>query len=220
MSRKIRETKKNFKVFCEGDTEYNYIDEMKRQLKVSIALKTVNMKGGGYRNFLDYLCTDGDMNCLAKFIIVDGDRAIKEEGEQKNLEKLIEYCNLQNKYERTPHFLVVNYPDFEYVSCLHTPEYKDKGQDVKQYIEKDMGYKSVNEFKADKRIYHVLNNAINSKELMLAALKKKCYFVVNQYTVNREQYTIKTKVICKWDKLGYKGSNINDFFDVLSQFNT
>ncbi len=47
MSRKVREIKKNFKVFCEGDTEYHYVDEMRRQLKLSITLKPVNMKGGG-----------------------------------------------------------------------------------------------------------------------------------------------------------------------------
>ncbi len=41
MSKKIRETKKNFKVFCEGDTEYNYIDEMRRQKRFSIAIKHV-----------------------------------------------------------------------------------------------------------------------------------------------------------------------------------
>lgn len=46
MSRKPRAIKKNFKVFCEGDTEYNYIDEMRRQKKLSIALKPVNMRGG------------------------------------------------------------------------------------------------------------------------------------------------------------------------------
>lgn len=51
MSRKIRTSRKNFKVFCEGDTEYHYIDEMRRQERLSITLKPVNMKGGGYRNF-------------------------------------------------------------------------------------------------------------------------------------------------------------------------
>jgi len=29
LSRKIRKIEKHFKVFCEGDTEYHYIDEMK-----------------------------------------------------------------------------------------------------------------------------------------------------------------------------------------------
>lgn len=218
MSRKIRKTNKNFKVFCEGDTEYNYIDEMRRQLKIAISLKTINMKGGGYSNFLDHLCIDGNTNCLAKFIIIDGDRAIKEEGEKKNLRKLLEFCDSQNKSERIPHFLIVNYPDFEYISCLHTPKYK--GQDVKQYIEKELGYKSMDDFKADKRIYHVLNNGINSKEIMLAALKRDCCFVLNEYKVNKKQYEIKTKILCQWDKLGCRGSNIDDFFAILNEFDT
>lgn len=216
MSRNKREIKKRFKVFCEGDTEYHYINEMRRQLKFSISLKPVNMMGGGYSNFLEYLYTDGTANCLAKFVIIDGDRAIKEEGEKKNLRELLEYCNLQNKCERTPHFLIVNYPDFEYVACLHTPKYR--GQDVKHYIEKEMGYKSIDDFKADKKVYHVLNNRINSKEIMLAALKKENCFVVNKYTVNQKRYTIKNRIVCEWDKLGYKSSNINDFFEMLHEF--
>jgi len=95
LSRKTRVTKKNFKVFCEGDTEYHYIDEMRRQKKLSIALKLVNMKGGGYSNFLEQIKIDGTANCLAKFIIIDGDRAIADEGERKNLRELLEYCILQ-----------------------------------------------------------------------------------------------------------------------------
>ncbi len=79
MSRKVREIKKNFTVFCEGDTEHHYIEEMKRQKRFTIALKTVNMEGGGYSNFLKKLKTDGNTNSLAKFIIIDGDRAISEE---------------------------------------------------------------------------------------------------------------------------------------------
>lgn len=84
MSRKVRETKKNFKVFCEGDTEYHYIERMRQEKRISIAIKTVNMQGGGYKSFLDKLKTDGTKNCLAKFIIIDGDRAVKEQGEKKN----------------------------------------------------------------------------------------------------------------------------------------
>lgn len=190
---------------------------MRRQSKFSIALKPVNMKGGGYSSFLDSLRTDGSKNCLAKFVIIDGDRAIKEEGEKKNLRELIEYCSSQNKYERIPHLLIVNSPDFEYVSCLHTPNYKE--QDVKQYIEKEMGYKSIDDFKADKKVYHVLNNRGNSKGLMLEALKKGSCFVINKYKIyNKKQYTMKNEIICQWDKLGCKGSNIDDFFGVLDQF--
>lgn len=48
MSRKTRATQKIFKVFCEGSTEHHYVDEMRRQKKLIITLKSVNMEGGGY----------------------------------------------------------------------------------------------------------------------------------------------------------------------------
>ena len=69
MSRKVRKIEKIFKVFCEGDTEYNYISEMRRQLKLSIALKPINMKGGGYSNFLDSVRVDSNTNCVANLLL-------------------------------------------------------------------------------------------------------------------------------------------------------
>lgn len=218
MSRKTRVTKKTFKVFCEGDTEYNYIDEMRRQQRLSITLKPVNMKGGGYSNFLEQVKTDGTTNCLAKFIIIDGDRAVQEDGEKKNLRELLDYCILQNQSGRIPHFLIVDYPDFEYIACLHTPKYK--GQNTAQYIIKELGYKDVDEFKADKKVYNVLNTNENSCTLMLLSLNKANRFVINNYSINKRQYDIKASTIYDWDKLGRKGSNINEFFEIVNSFNT
>lgn len=51
MSRPKRELRKKFVVFCEGDTEYNYIDAMRLEQGVELALKPINMKGGGYAHF-------------------------------------------------------------------------------------------------------------------------------------------------------------------------
>ncbi len=216
MSRKIRETKKNFKVFCEGDTEYNYINEMRRQQKLSIALKPVNMKGGGYSNFLEQVKIDGTANCLAKFIIIDGDRAVAEDSERKNLRELLEYCILQNRNRRIPHFLIVDYPDFEYIACLHSPKYK--GQNVVQYIIKELGYKSIDEFKADEKVYNVLNTNGNSYDQMLSLLRKENCFVFNNYSISKKQYEIKTSTMYDWNRLGRKGSNINEFFEVINSF--
>lgn len=219
MSRKIRTTQKNFKVFCEGDTEYNYMDEMRRQKRLSIALKPVNMRGGGYNNFLEQLKTDGTTNCLAKFIIIDGDRAIADDSEKKNLQELLEYCIMQNQSGRIPHFLIVNYPDFEYIACLHTPRYK--GQNVAQYLTKEMRYQSVDAFKADTKVYHVLNANGNSYEQMLPLLKKENCLVINKYSISKKQYEIKVPATtCKWENLGRKGSNINEFFEVINCFYT
>ncbi|MFG6336605.1 MAG: hypothetical protein K1W20_14305 [Lachnospiraceae bacterium] len=218
MSRKTRTTQKNFKVFCEGDTEYHYIDEMRRQKKLSITLKPVNMKGGGYRNFLDQVKTDGTANCLAKFIIIDGDRALVEKGEKKNLLELVNYCILQNQSGRIPHFLIVNYPDFEYIACLHTPKYK--GQNVAQYLIKELGYKSIDEFKANQNIYHVLNTNVNSSALMLSSLKKENCFIINNYAISKKLYEIKATTVYDLEKLGNRGSNINEFFEIIDSFNT
>lgn len=216
MSRRTREIKKNFKVFCEGDTEYHYINEMRRQLKCSIALKPVNMKGGGYKSFLDSLRIDGNANCLAKFIIIDGDKAVSEVGECRSLRRLIDYCILQNDSGRTPHILIVNYPDFEYIGCLHTPEYKD--QNIKQYITKEMGYVDVEDFKSDKKIYHVLNTNGNSSHVMLKKLRYENCFIMNKCIVNKSQFKVKVKTVYDWEKLGRRGSNINEYFEILNYF--
>lgn len=191
---------------------------MRRHKRLSITLKPVNMKGGGYSNFLEQVKIDGTANCLAKFIIIDGDRAIVEDGEKKNLRELLEYCILQNRSGKIPHFLIVDYPNFEYIACLHTPRYK--GQNVAQYIIKELGYKNVDEFKADKKIYNVLNTNGNSYVQMLSLLRKDDCFVINNYSISKKQYEIKITTIYDWEKLGRKGSNINDFFDVVTRFNT
>lgn len=167
------------------------------------------MKGGGYSNFLEKIKIDGTSNCLAKFIIIDGDRAVADDGERKNLQELLEYCILQNQSERTPHILIVDYPDFEYIACLHTPKYK--GQIVAQYITKELGYKNIDEFKANKKVYNVLNTNGNSYSLMLSLLREENCFVINYCSISKKKYEIKVSTVYDWEKLGRKGSNINEF---------
>ena len=43
MSRKERVLKKRYAIFCEGDTEYNYIDKMRKNQGVELVLKPINM---------------------------------------------------------------------------------------------------------------------------------------------------------------------------------
>lgn len=130
----------------------------------------------------------------------------------------LEYCMLQNRSGRIPHFLIVDYPDFEYIACLHMPKYK--GQNVAQYIIKELGYKNIDRFKADENIYNVLNTNGNAYTLMLTLLRKENCFVINNYSVNKKQYEIKASTIYDWEKLGRRGSNINEFFEVIGSFNT
>ena len=90
MSRKTRVLQKRFAVFCEGDTEYNYIDKMRKNQGVELVLKPINMHGGGYSNFLQKIKTESQSNYLAKFIIMDADRIATVPGELDGFKKLLE----------------------------------------------------------------------------------------------------------------------------------
>ena len=94
-----------------------------------------------------------------------------------------------------------------------------KSQNIAQYIVKELGYKNVEEFKGDDKIYNVLNTNGNSSDLMLSLLKRDNCFVVNKYSIKKNLYEIKISTIYDWEKLGRKGSNINEFFEVISSFN-
>ena len=156
MSRPERKLQKRFVVFCEGDTEYNYIDKMRKCRDVQISLKPINMRGGGYANFLKKIKTESQMNCLAKFIIVDADRLLKHYEERNSFQQLTDYCRLQNKKGTVPHFLIVNNPDFEYAACLHVPEYR--GQEVTRFLQTLLGFQSLEDFKKNKEVYECLKS--------------------------------------------------------------
>ncbi|MDD2959040.1 MAG: hypothetical protein PHR92_11025 [Lachnospiraceae bacterium] len=68
MSRPTRVLQKRFVVFCEGDTEYNYIDRMRKKQGVQLVLKPINMHGGGYSNFLQKIKTEAQSNLKAKIV--------------------------------------------------------------------------------------------------------------------------------------------------------
>lgn len=99
MSRPECKLQKRFVVFCEGDTEYNYINKMRgaKRQDVQIALKPINMHGGGYGNFLKKIKTEQQTNWLAKFIIVDADRLTKHYEEKDNFIRLTEYCRIRKE---------------------------------------------------------------------------------------------------------------------------
>lgn len=213
MSRPKRALRKKFIVFCEGDTEYNYIDAMRLKQGVELAFKPVNMHGGGYTSFLDEIKKEASNNCLAKFVIIDFDRVKKHSGELQKLKEIIEYCKLQNNSKRIPHFLILDNPDFEYIACLHMDEYQ--GQDVKKYIEQTLGFENIEKFKAKKDIYDYLNTKGNSYELMLSRLRGQ--IVINHYQINKTSFEIKiSKTDIKWDNESKRGSNINEFFSVIN----
>lgn len=212
MSRPKRILRKKFIVFCEGDTEYNYVDGMRLKQGVELALKPVNMQGGGYSSFLNEIKKEASNNCLAKFIIIDFDRVKKHSGELEKLKEIIEYCKLQNDSKRIPCFLILDNPDFEYIACLHIADYRE--QDAEKYIERDLGFGKIEKFKAMRDVYDYLNAGDNSCHLMLSRLRKK--IVINRYRVNKSNFEIKiTGTELVWEHGNERGSNINEFFEII-----
>lgn len=217
MSRKKRGIDKVFKIFCEGDTEHNYFEYIRKNKQVSLAIRPINMKGGGYASFLEKIEGDANSNCLAKFIVIDGDRALTVSGEKEALLKIINYCKVQNSSKRIPHILIIDFPDFEYVACLHT--FSFKGQNVEQYIKKELGYKDIDDFKADDKVFKVLvESGKGSIEQLLSSINPNTAVVNNVFTINKSQYEVSVDTKIEINNLGKKGTNFDEFYRVLNEF--
>lgn len=214
MSRRERVLKKRYAVFCEGDTEYNYIDKMRKKQGVELVLKPINMHGGGYSSFLVQIKKEAQTNYLAKFIIVDADRIKSFPGEKESFLKLLEYCKIQNDKGNIPHFVIANNPDFEYVACLHDSDYR--GQDTKGYIEKTWKFRDLGVFKSNTDIYDFLNTGKRSYMNLLEKLKKQEKLVSNSYDIKKKTFDISIKsTTFNSDLLDKKNSNIDEFFEVI-----
>ena len=214
MSRKERVLKKRYAIFCEGDTEYNYTEKMRKKQGVELVLKPINMHGGGYSNFLRQIKKESQTNYLAKFIIVDADRIVSVPGEKENFLKLLEYCRIQNDKGNTPLFVIADNPDFEYVACLHDKDYK--GQDTKKYIINTWGYKDMNAFKNDAEVYEFLNTGKKSFENLLEIIRRQDKLVKNRYEIKKKTFDIRIKSTeYNGDMLDQRVSNIEEFFDVI-----
>ena len=113
---------------------------------------------------------------------------MKHQGEKDSFLQLAEYCRLQNKKGTIPHFLIVNNPDFEYVACLHVPEYK--GQEVTRFLQTVLGFQSLEQFKKNTEVYECLNNGERSYQVLIQKIQGKDKFVKNTYSVKKKNFEI------------------------------
>ena len=187
----MRKLRKKFVIFCEGDTEFHYMDQMRKNQGDEISLQPINMKGGGYASFLNEIRTRANTNCIAKFIIVDADRISRNKGEKNGFLELMNYCRLQNQKRAVPHFLIVNNPDFEFIACLHNRDYR--GQSTNDYIVNQFGFKNLIQFKNNADIYNYLNSKNNSYLIMLDQIRKGPKIIKNNYVINKKMFEIEIK---------------------------
>lgn len=207
----IKSPKKKIKLFVEGDTEENYFKRLRKDNNVEIIYQEVNMKGGGYSNFLKMIKKSGDLGYIAVFVIVDMDKIYEDRG---SFNKLMEYCKTKNKSKKIPYFVVGTNKDFEFFACSHCPNYK--GQPTSQYITNQFGYKSVETFKSDPKIFEFLNKNNRSYTLALERLRKKQPYVKNEFKVMKQDMKISiSSTNQNEDALAYQHSNIYELFDII-----
>lgn len=187
---------------------------MRKNQGVELVLKPINMHGGGYSNFLQKIKTESQSNYLAKFIIMDADRIATVPGELDGFKKLLGYCRIQNAKGNTPHFIIMDNPDFEYVACLHSPQYR--GQDPHKFIESVLGAKSIAAFKGNADVYNFLNSGELSYQTMMESLRGKEKLLYNRYEIKKKNFDIMIKdTFFDVDFINKKSSNIEEFFDVI-----
>ena len=213
MGRKERQLKKTFVIFCEGKTEYNYFGAIK-SVNLDVVLKSVNMGGGGYKSFLEVVKKNSNLNRLATFIIVDGDRAQNIPKELAALKELQKYCDQQNRRDNeSPYFLIVNSPDFEYIACLHDPAYSEG--DTTRHIEKFFKFKNLDDFKKNTEIYKLLNSDSRSYQQMITKLESRPRMISTHFE-RKNVLIIFQNTTVDWRLINNKNSNIEEFFNIVT----
>lgn len=220
MSKSIanKEVSHKIKVLGEGDTECNYISGLKKICKTTFSFEEVDMHGGGYSKFIKKVNAVSPLNCIAIFIIIDLDNA---ESDKSNLDKLIRLSNTKARLSKIPYILIGNNFDFEYFACCHCDSYNHG--DTSQYIIKQLGYKSVNDFKSDPNIFTALNNDIKKRSFKIAIDKTKDKYNASNTFFKYDYNPIKKGAdivfkICtpkiNTDALISKHSNFIEFFKI------
>lgn len=205
------------RLFVEGKSENNYFREFGKKVNIEFVIEPIDMKGGGYSNFLQKIKEKGYQGCTAVVIIIDLD---KIDDDKANFEKLLKYCKTQNKNKGcpVPYILLGTYEDFEYFACCHSKDYK--GGDTSPFIIKNYKYKNVTDFKADSKIYDVLNNTKNNRSFNNACnmISKKSSYFNNKIepkgkngdiTIKLSSFSINEQVRTS------KNSNIHELFKLI-----
>lgn len=205
-------------LFVEGYTEKHYLEQLKKKENVKIEYETVNVKGGGYSAMLSQIKKVSDLGFLAKIIILDYDLARNEPTEKVNFGKIVDYCRGKNKHGRIPYILIANNFDFEYFACLHSKSYHDS--DTSKFIIQRYGYKCIEDFKSDTKVYDKLNSNGSSYQIARNTLKKqsKKTLVENNCKITHNGLNIKiinTKLSYFPEADTYKNTNMEDLLKII-----
>lgn len=219
-SRPKRTSAKRFVVYCEGETEFNYVNGLKAWLQtmdasIHIRIDSVCVGGGGYKKMLEKLRTEPDSNCIARLVMLDYDRCLSDAAERDAFRQLIQLSkSTAGGGRRVPVVLVVSNKDFEYALCCHDPKYSDGNTD--QFLCVEWGYKDVSKCKADKKVWDKAHAAARSHEIAIEHIKRRPKLVENLiHPVSKTLKVVLNEVNLHTANEHVVTSNLGDLFAVL-----
>lgn len=208
MSRKKRSVERKIKVFVEGHSEKNYIQELKHIKKLSIVETPVNLQGGGYTTFINALRKHSFEGYIATFLVLDMDRFLNDPNESKKFLELVTVCNQHNK-DKDCCFIIANNQNIETFFEMHFHNYNPS---TNNFLRTQIS----NYNKDDKQIYSKLNSNNNSYTLANQRNSRITVAVENNYTMsNSTLIEIKNSIVFNQNQLTLKHSNMYDFFNIL-----
>lgn len=93
-----------------------------------------------------------------------------------------------------------------------------KDKKVEQYIKRELGYRDVDAFKADDKVFKVLvESGKGSIEQLINSVNHATAIVNNDFSINKSKYEIFVKSTINMSNLGKKGTNFDDFYKVLGE---
>lgn len=211
----IKKIKPRLRLFVEGKSEKNYFDQYGKKVDIEFVIEPIDMKGGGYSNFLQRIKEKGYQGCTAVIIIIDLD---KIDSDKASFEKLVKYCKTQNKTKGcpVPYILLGSYEDFEYFACCHSKDYKNG--DTSKFIINNYKYKCVDDFKADDKIYDFLNKGNKSFENACNVTSKRSSYFNNKIELKGKNGDITIKLSdfnVNEDIRNSKNCNLHEFFKLI-----
>lgn len=221
MPKKEREKKKLSKrivVYCEGGTEENYSNGLKKRIKevdpsTKVAIKPEDIGGGGYKSFYDELIKEPDSNCIARVVLLDLDRYTTHPEERPEFMKLVELSR-GSMSKHVPCILIGSYEDFEYCLCCHDAQYKDG--DTTAFLTKKWGYSSLDECKADENVWKKAHTGKRSCKQAVDHLAGRPKAIKNAISAVKGTHSVKlADVTFDDEKISGRGSNFEDLFKTI-----
>lgn len=214
-----RSMTKKIEVFCEGDTERNYVEGMRHWLKevdpsIEVVIESRSIKGGGYASALKSLRSAPDSNCIARVVLLDFDRWKTHPGERDAFNGLLELSRVSSK-KRVPVILVVSNESFEYAICCHDKNYKEGDPAI--FLRDALGYSDVSKCKGDAGLWGKLHRDGRSHAVALDRLRRRPSLVKNCISINRRTFSVGLQRVDFFSEMSSSNtSNLGDLFQVVT----